>query len=220
MKRLKAVLFDHDGTLVHSEPTHLAMWRKAVEPYGGYVTDEEYWTQLLGVPAEENAEILIALRGLGVDRDTLVAKKLAHTAEYLSHTAFPAVESATKVLTGLFDKVALALVSGSQRFCIEASLREHGWSHYFGCVVTGDDVTRNKPYPDSYRKALACLNVEPDQCVAIEDTQSGVRAAAAAGIPVIAIRNEFSENHDFSAAVVEVSDLGEACQYIVSLLDK
>ena len=214
MKKIQAVLFDHDGTLVHSEPTHLAMWRKAVEPYGGYITDEEYWQLLLGVPAEENAEILIELRGLSTEVSVLVAEKLRHTREYLLAGCFPEVSGASDVLKRLYGRVAMGLVSGSQRFCINATLKGHRWEHYFACIVTGEDVARNKPYPDSYLRAVALMDGNAESCVAIEDTQTGVLAAVAAGVPVIAIRNEYSLDHDFSKAIVEVSSLDEAYLFI------
>lgn len=214
MKKIQAVLFDHDGTLVHSEPTHLAMWRKAVEPYGGYISDEEYWQLLLGVPAEENAEVLIQLRGLSTEANVLVQEKLRHTREYLLAGCFPEVCGASNVLKRLYGYVAMGLVSGSQRFCIEATLRGHHWGHYFSCIVTGDDVSRNKPAPDSYMRAVALMDVNVESCIAIEDTQTGVLAAVAAGVPVIAIRNDYSVNHDFSAAIIEVASLEEAYRFI------
>lgn len=207
---LQAILFDHDGTLVDSEPCHLELWRQAIAPYGGTVTDEQYWQRLLGVPAEQNAEVLIEIGQLAVDVETLVQAKVDCTERFLASSYFPAIESADAMLRQLADKLPLALVSGSQRLCIDATLTGHNWHHLFQQVVTADDVERNKPYPDSYLSALAALAADADKSVAIEDTESGVKAAAAAGLSVIAIRNSNSKGHDFSAATVEVASLHAA----------
>ncbi len=211
---IQAILFDHDGTLVDSESTHLELWRRAIAPYGGYITDEEYWRLLLGVPAEQNAALLIQLRGLAADAATLVSAKLAHTDRFLAQGCFAQMPQADRVVRALAAQLRLGLVSGSQRRCVEASLRGHGWEALFEQVVTGDEVRRNKPHPDSYLRALALMQLEAADCLAIEDTQSGVRAAAAAGLATIAIRNRHSASHDFSAAAVEVPDLPAALDWI------
>jgi HAD superfamily hydrolase (TIGR01509 family) len=211
---IKAILFDHDGTLVDSESTHLAMWRKALEPYNANITDDEYWTRLLGVPAEENARLLIEMCDLKADIPTLVEAKMLHTTQHLTHTPFPKIAGADHILSTLWDRARLAMVSGSQRVCINATLKGHQWEDYFDVVVTGDDVPNNKPHPDSYLKALEQLGVPANQAVAIEDTESGVKAAAAAGIPVIAVRNVFSKAHDFSLASQEVESLARAQAWI------
>lgn len=215
---LKAVLFDHDGTLVDSETTHMALWRKAIEPYGVTITDEEYCQTLLGVPAERNAEILIEQHGLSLSIEELVATKLGHTHRFLASSCFPQIQNADFILRDLAEQLRLSLVSGAQRVCVEASLNGHDWNGLFEQVVTGDDVPVNKPDPTSYLTAMSLMGLCADECIAVEDTQSGVRAATAAGIPTVAIRNQFSASHDFSTAAVEVPDLNAAYRWIKAQL--
>lgn len=215
---LKAVLFDHDGTLVDSESTHMELWRRAVEPFGGFITDDEYWQGLLGVPCEQNAELIIQLRSLDISVDTLVEAKLRHTDQFLASGCFPQIDSADRVLRELAGILRLGLVSGSQRVCVEASLKGHGWSELFEQVVTGDDVVENKPNPASYLAAMELMGLSAGECVAVEDTQAGVMAASAAGIRTVAIRNQFSASHDFSPAAVKVPNLTAAGCWIKSLL--
>lgn len=211
---LKAVLFDHDGTLVDSETTHMALWRKAVEPFGGHISDDEYWQQLLGVPCEQNAELIIQLRNLDISVETLVEAKLHHTDQFLASSCFPQIDGADFIVRDLAERLRLSLVSGAQRVCVEASLNGHGWKGLFEHVVTGDDVPVNKPDPTSYLIAMELMGLRADECIAVEDTQSGVRAATAAGIATVAIRNQFSVSHDFSTAAVEVPDLSAAHAWI------
>lgn len=215
---LKAVLFDHDGTLVNSEYTHMQLWRKAVEPFGGFITEDEYWQTLLGVPCEQNAELIIQMRNLDMSVDELVNAKLKYTNQFLSESFFPQIKGADHVVRDLAKKLRLGLVSGSQRDCVEASLKGHNWSELFEQVVTGDDVALNKPNPASYLVAMERMQLNAEDCIAIEDTESGVKAASAAGIRTIAIRNSFSASHDFTQAHVEVPDLVKAHHWILTCL--
>jgi len=216
---LKAILFDHDGTLVDSESTHLQLWRQIVAPYGVEIRDSDYWQHMLGVPVERNAADLIRLYGLDADVDTLVAAKLAANARFLADGFFPAMTDADKVLRSLAPRLRLGLVSGSQRNCVEASLRGHGWSALFERVVTGDDVSRNKPHPEGYLQALEQMGLGAGDCVAVEDTEVGVRAARGAGLAVVAIRHPLAGSHDFSQAAAVVESLAEAHAWIGAQLN-
>lgn len=207
---LQAILFDHDGTLVDSESTHLRLWREVVAPHGIHISDEIYWHQMLGVPLERNATDIIRLYGLDVPADDLIAAKLAANATFLQQTCFPQMPGADRVVRDLAARLRLALVSGSQRNCVEASLRGHAWEPLFEQVVTGDDVPRNKPHPDGYLQALAALGLDAADCIAVEDTEVGVRAARDAGLRVIAIRSPLAGSHDFSYATAVVDGLDRA----------
>lgn len=82
-------------------------------------------------------------------------------------------------------RIPLAVVSGGPRAAVLASLRAVGIEDLFDVVITVDDVSHGKPAPDVYLKAMAELGVSPGECVAYEDSASGMRSAADAGIPVI-----------------------------------
>ncbi|MFC6670393.1 HAD family hydrolase [Marinobacterium aestuariivivens] len=213
---LQAILFDHDGTLVDSEATHLQLWRQVVAPFGVEIRDQDYWELMLGVPVERNAADLIRLYGLEAEAADLVNAKLDANSRFLAGSFFPAMAGADNVLQDLAGRLRLGLVSGSQRNCVEASLQGHGWTSLFEQVVTGDDVRRNKPQPDGYLKALELMQLEACHCLAVEDTEVGVRAAQAAGLPVIAIRSPLAGSHDFSAACAVVDSLTGARDWITT----
>ncbi|GGO77866.1 haloacid dehalogenase [Marinobacterium nitratireducens] len=211
---LHAILFDHDGTLVDSEATHLQLWRQVVAPFGVEIRERDYWEQMLGVPVERNAADLIRIYGIDAGATELVQAKLEANERFLRDSCFPAMPGASRILQSLAGQVRLGLVSGSQRNCVEASLRGHGWQTLFEQVVTGDDVSRNKPRPDGYLKALEQMRLEASDCLAVEDTEVGVRAARAAGLQVIAIRSPLAGSHDFSAASAVVDSLEGAHDWI------
>ncbi|TCK08585.1 HAD family hydrolase [Marinobacterium mangrovicola] len=216
--KFNAVLFDHDGTLVDSEAIHMQLWREVMTPYGVQISDADYWEKMLGVPMEQSAAELIDLHRLNTSVELISAAKNSANRAFLSNNCFPQIAGATEALKSLAARTRLALVSGSQRDCVEASIRGHGWSSMFEQVVSGDDVERNKPHPDSYLKALELMRQPANASVAVEDTETGVLAARAAGLEVIAIRSPLSASHDFSAATAVVDSLSEAHQWLLARL--
>ncbi|SEG11773.1 HAD family hydrolase [Marinobacterium lutimaris] len=216
--KFNAVLFDHDGTLVDSEAIHMQLWREVMAPYGVMISDEDYWEKMLGVPMEQSAAELIERYRLDTSVENISAAKNSANREFLSSNCFPQIAGASDTLNSLAQRTRLALVSGSQRDCVEASIRGHGWSSIFEQVVSGDDVERNKPHPDSYLKALDLMGQSAENSVAVEDTETGIIAARAAGLEVIAIRSPLSDSHDFSAATAVVDSLNEAHQWLLARL--
>jgi len=89
-------------------------------------------------------------------------------------------------------------------------LAQTGLGEHFAACVSGDDVEEEKPAPEPYLKALEELSLEASRAVVIEDTESGVASAAAAGVTAIAVKHEFNGRHDFSGAVVVLEDLLDA----------
>lgn len=84
-------------------------------------------------------------------------------------------------------------------------LAQHGIWHYFNSVVTGDMPLKGKPFPDIYLKVAQELNLEPSRCLVVEDTLTGVQAAKAAGMTVVAIHDE-----DSIPFATQIRDLADA----------
>jgi len=83
------------------------------------------------------------------------------------------------------------------------------WRGLFAAVVAGDDVARRKPAPDAYLKVLARLGRSANDCLAIEDSANGLKAACSAGIAVVISRSEYFRDDDFSGALAVVDELTE-----------
>jgi len=212
---IKAILFDHDGTLVDSEPTHWRLWREALRPHGVTLSEQEYKERHAGMPTPANAAALAQRHALDLGSDALAEAKFAVTREFLAKDAFPLMPGVREALAlcraaGL----RLGIVTGAGRDGVEATLRAHALHGVFDTIVTSDDVKRSKPAPECYLLAAGRLGLPPAECVAIEDTEHGVSAAAAAGIACLAVPNEMSRDHDFSKATAVFSDLAAAAAWI------
>ena len=92
--------------------------------------------------------------------------------------------------------------------------RFHRFEALFSVVVSGDDVRHSKPAPDCYLLALARLGLRADECLAVEDTEHGLRAASLAGVGCLAVPTEMSRHHDFSLAAGIFADMAAARAHI------
>ena len=215
MGAIKAILFDHDGTLVDSEFVHFQMWQTILEAYGLHLTQEEYVQEYAGIPSSANAQVIVAKYDLSLTGEALNNEKERVTSEYLSKQAFPLVEGAKAVIQSLYDeKVKMAIVTGASRDAPRATVSENRLHDYFNTLVSADDVSHSKPAPDCYLLAVKRLGLKPGDCIAIEDTANGVRAAVAANIPCVAIATKMSQHHDLSKADKVVTNLVEAGNWI------
>jgi HAD superfamily hydrolase (TIGR01509 family) len=215
---LRAVFFDHDGTLVDSEPIHFALWNTILEKYRVRLTEEHYRAHLAGMPVRANAESIVARYGLAVDPLALMAEKNAVTLGYLSHNAFPLMPGARDAIGAFLAlglKLAVVTATGADR--IRATLRAHALKPFFSLAVSSDDVANSKPAPDCYLFALDRLGLRAGECIAIEDTGHGLRAASRAGVECVAVPTEMSRHHDFSRAAKVADDLAGAAAHVQSV---
>ena len=178
-----AIIFDHDGTLVDSEPVHHAMWRNTLANYGVELSRRTYQTDLSGRPTIDSARRLVQKHQLSIEPEVLCQQKLDAIAAHLSHTPFPLIDGVLPMLTWLGQKpIPLAVASGASAHEVNHSLNAHGITGFFKAVATRNDVRHNKPAPDVYLHAAAQLGVAPEHCLAIEDSDSGQSAAVAANM--------------------------------------
>ncbi|MBL1116039.1 HAD family phosphatase [Streptomyces sp. 110] len=182
---LQAVLLDMDGTLVDTEGI---WWDAEVSIFAelGHALAEEYRQVVVGGPMSRSAQFLIEATGAEIALAELTGLLNSRFTELIDGSV-PMLPGAHRLLTELAaHSVPTALVSASHRRVMDRVLRSLGPEH-FALTVAGDEVERTKPHPDPYLLAAAGLAAEPGRCVVIEDTDTGVRAAEAAGCRVVAV---------------------------------
>lgn len=209
--RFKAVLFDHDGTLVESEGQHFALWNQVLAPYGFALTLAQYKDLYAGVPTDANAADLVERFGVQESPEVLARLKNESAQAYLQANAFPLMPGVRESIAQLqAAKLRLGVVTGARGYAINATLRSHDLAPAFETVVSADDVVHSKPAPDCYLLALQRMGLAAQDVVAFEDTEHGVAAAVAAGLACVAIPTEMSASHDFSAATVTLPSMRDA----------
>lgn len=185
-----AVLFDMDGTLIDSEHLWLAAEIDVMAELGADWNEQDQ-QHCLGGPLERVAAYMVA-RSRTQRSSEDVGRLLLNTIEdHMRRAALMWRPGARDFLRATIDAgVPRALVTASWAVLVEAladrMLIEIG-SDPFTCVVAGDHIVNSKPHPEPYLRAAELLGFSPSQCLAIEDSPTGVRSAAGAGCVVVAI---------------------------------
>ena len=186
-KRLEAVLWDMDGTLVDTEPYWIESEFELVEKHGGKWSTE-HALNLVGNDLIESGRYIREHGGIDLEPADIVEELLDRVVAHVERRV-PWRPGAVELLADLrAHDVRCALVTMSYRRFVEpilAALPEGT----FEVVVTGDAVTRGKPHPEPYQTAAAVLGVDPAATLAIEDSNTGARSAEAAGCTVLVVPN-------------------------------
>lgn len=213
---LKAILFDHDGTLVDSEGSHFRMWLEVLESFGVTLSEQDYQKYYAGMPTPANAIRLIQQFDLTTSADQLIEEKYQANRAFLSKAAFPLMPGARESIQRFHGLgLKLAIVTGAGREGTDATIITYSLDRYLSTSVCSEDVIHSKPSPDCYLLAIKRLGVSANECIAIEDTEHGVRAATSAGIPCMAIPTEMSRHHDFSLARNKFIDVSAATKWVI-----
>lgn len=186
---MKAVIFDLDGTIVYSHPTHFAAYQKLFREFGIAWTYREFNDVFAGTGAPKIIENILTRNGIkDFDLPTLVKRKRDLFNEILEGKTLMTVPGFFKFLGEIKRRgLKRIIASGSNRANIRRMLENIGVSADFPKVVSGEDVDRPKPAPDIFLKAAAEIGVAPGECLVFEDTEHGVRGALAAGMKCIAL---------------------------------
>ena len=183
-----AVVFDLDGVLVDSEQAWDEARRMLVAQRGG-MWREGATRAMLGMSAPEWSRYVVEELGVPMDPSDVDA---AVVDELLAGYGrrLPVLPDARAAVERIAAAYPLGLASSSNRRVIDVVLRELGVAERFAATVSSEEVGRGKPAPDVYLEAARRLGVDPRGCVAIEDSENGIRSAHAAGMRVVAVPNE------------------------------
>jgi HAD superfamily hydrolase (TIGR01509 family) len=182
-----AVLFDLDGTLIDSEPYWMKSERALAESHGVTWSPED-GESLIGLSLTESSKIIKDRIGSELEPQQIIDHLTSEVNRHLSRE-IPWRPGAKEILQMLRRKgVKTALVTMSLRRTAEQVVDAIGFKA-FDVIVAGDDVRHGKPHPEPYAKAAELLGVNPEDCVAFEDSITGMLSAEAAGTKAVAIEN-------------------------------
>jgi HAD superfamily hydrolase (TIGR01509 family) len=201
-RAVDAVVFDLDGVLIQTEE----IWDEVRETYvrdrGGRY-DDAAQRAMMGMSSLEWSRFISEDLGVGLPPERISAEVVDRMqARYRER--LPLIDGATEAVERLAAVWPLGVASSSNRPLIDAVLEASGLARHFRATVSSEEVERGKPAPDVYLEAARRLGVEPDRCAAVEDSHSGIRSAAAAGMRVIAIPNATYPPDDEALAEADV----------------
>ena len=182
-----AVIFDLDDVLIDSEAVWERVRREYVESAGGtWRADSQL--AMMGMSTQEWSSYLSRDLGVGRPPEEVAAEVVSRVAAAYGDRP-PLLPGAVTAVRALAEIYPLGLASSSPRRLIGIVLSAAGLADAFSVVVSTEEVSRGKPAPDVYLESARRLGIEPQRCAAVEDSSNGLRAAAAAGMRVIAIPN-------------------------------
>ncbi len=191
MEKIKAVLFDLDGTLIDTEKYYRVCWKETLESFGYKVTDEQVLTlRSLGRPfAPDHIKKLVG--DPDADYKAIRAKRSKLMEEMIAREGIQLKKGAVELLEYLRSKEIITAVStASDLDRTTRYLNQVGLYDYFDKLISATMVEYGKPAPDVYLYACKELGLAPSSCIAVEDSPNGVKSAHDAGCNVIMVPDQ------------------------------
>ncbi|RSJ57740.1 Phosphorylated carbohydrates phosphatase [Streptococcus gordonii] len=184
---MDAVIFDLDGLLADTEIISLKVYQELLKDFGIPFTEETYSREYSGHREEENVQRFLDTYDLPWNFDQTLEKVYELEARILDKGVN--LKKGAKNLLAFLKRegIPIALATSSVESRARMILDSNGILSLFDHLVFAKDVKRSKPYPDIFLKACSDLNVLPENCLVLEDSEAGIAAAYRAGIPVICI---------------------------------
>jgi HAD superfamily hydrolase (TIGR01509 family) len=180
----KAYLFDCDGTIADSMPLHYVAWKRMLDEHGCPFPEERFYAWG-GRPIREIICSLNEEHGLEMPVEEMARLKEQRYTEMLDELR--AIPEVIAHIDDQHGRIPFAVVSGSTRDSVVASLTALGLLDRFDTLVCAGDYAKGKPDPEPFLTAALRLGVKPEECLVFEDAETGVAAAKAAGMAVVKV---------------------------------
>lgn len=201
---IKGIIFDMDGVLVNSEPVYFNTFVEIIES-DGYKVDIEDFKTIVGKSHKKSVEMISSYYGEEFDSKSFfekVEKTLIEKQFSYKNILFPYVIPLLEKLKEQGYKLALA--SSSLKRQIDIAVKQCGIEKYFSVISSGEDFHESKPNPEIYLTTAKKLGLKSEECIAVEDSFSGIKSGKNAGMIVIAKKdNEFNINQEKADFIVE-----------------
>lgn len=190
MSEIKAIIFDMDGVLIDAKDWHYDALNRALNLFGYSISRYDHLVTFDGLPTRVKLEMLSREKALPRGLHKLINElKQKYTMEIVHQRCKPFF-SHEYALSKLKSRgIILGLASNSIRNTVETMMDYAMLSSYFHFMLSNEDVTRGKPDPEIYNKAVKLAGVSPNECLVVEDNDNGIMAARAAGVNVMVVND-------------------------------
>lgn len=201
MNEIKAVIFDMDGVLIDAKEWHYEALNRALGLFGYYISRYEHLVTYDGLPTRKKLEMLTMEQNLPRELHSFINEmKQQYTMEIVHVNCKPVFqhEYALSQLKARGYKIGVA--SNSIRNSIEVMMEKSNLLKYLDIIMSNQDVKEGKPSPEIYLKTIKALDVQPEQCLVVEDNINGIKAGKAAGtyvMPVTSVEDVTIDNIEY-----------------------
>ena len=180
--KIRAILFDMDGVLVEAKEWHYESLNRALGLFGFAISRSDHLTTFDGLPTKRKLEILSLEQGLPTELHAFINDlKQAYTMELIYTRCRPIFAQEYALANLKAEGYKIAVCSNSIRQTVVAMMERSGLSGYLDYVVSNSDVSHGKPNPEMYLNAMKFFELDPSECLILEDNENGIKAATAAG---------------------------------------
>lgn len=187
---IKAILFDMDGVLIEAKEWHYESLNKALGLFGMPISRHDHLTTFDGLPTRKKLEMLSLERGLPKELHEFINEmKQRYTMDIVYTECKPRFIHEYVLSTLKAGGYRMAVCSNSVRNTVETMMLKAGLDPYLDLMVSNEDVSKGKPDPEMYLKAMANFGLQPYECLIVEDNENGIRAAKASGAHLLVVKN-------------------------------
>ncbi len=182
---IEGLIFDCDGTLVDTMPTHFKAWTKAMTEVGIPFPEEQFYS-FAGAPTVQIIKSLARQHGVNLVAEVIAQRKEQYFMELIPGVSI--IELVVNIARREVGQRKIAVASGADSEVLHKLLGSVGLLKLFPVIVASDEVAHGKPAPDIFLEAARRMGVPPEKCAVYEDGEQGFLAAKAAGMPAIDVR--------------------------------
>ena len=209
-KEIKCVIFDMDGVIIDSEEIHKKAYYETFVSIGVDVSEELYKT-LTGSSTINAFQKLVAYFQLDLNPEELVLNKRKRYVNFFENDpTLHLVKGVEDLIKHCYNKgLTLVLASSSAMVNINRVFNRFNLNQFFTAKISGADLTASKPHPEIFEKAALLGNTPKENCIVIEDSDNGIKAANDAGIFVFGYKNPMAADQTLKKADFIIDDFNE-----------
>lgn len=182
MNKIKAILFDMDGVLIEAKDWHYEALNEALKLFGSEISLYDHLVTFDGLPTKDKLNMLTSVGKLPKELHPIINKmKQKHTMRMILNKCKPLFAHQYALSKLHSEGYKMAVCSNSIRKSVEVMIEQAGLDKYFEFYVSNEDVSKGKPNPEMYSKAMGKMNLNPEECLILEDNENGIKAAKASG---------------------------------------
>jgi HAD superfamily hydrolase (TIGR01509 family) len=192
------ILWDNDGVLVDTEGLYFRATQTVLQEVGITLTVKQF--KDISLRRGESTFVLAVEHGIpAAEISRLRAERDRLYAELLGSQSW-LIDGAEEVLRSLHGRVRMGVVTSSRRAHFDIAHAKSGLVSYLDFVLAREDYEHTKPHPEPYLTALARNGLRSEECIVVEDSERGLAAATAAGLPCLIVLSEWTKDGDFRRA--------------------